>query len=144
VSDAVHCVAELEAVLVPPLQAAAEQLRREYPSFKFNVWSWSVGGATAYQGHDTGLECMLPDASNHEADCVAVVVGTKHLTTEPILVEASVVWGNGHHPEQGVELIETPVPLTPESLRAVASRLPELLAVFRNALQAWSLRNASA
>ena len=137
-------VAELEATLLPLFREEAELVRREYPGFIFNVWSSSVGSATTYQGHNLGLECIFPDAADHEADCVAACVGVKHLTTEPMLSEVEVEWGSGNHPEVGLELLERAVPLTREALHDVAARLPEFFVVFRTALQAWASRSTSA
>jgi len=140
----VQHVAELEATLLPLFQEEAEQVRREYPAFKFNVWSSSVGGATTYQGHDIGLECIFPDAADHEADCVAACVGVKHLTTEPMLSEVEVEWGSGNHPEVRLDLLEHAVPLTREALHNVVAQLPELFIAFRTALQAWASRSTRA
>ena len=72
------------------------------------------------------------------------MVGVKHITTEPKLSEASVEWGNGHHPECALELLEHPVALTEERLEQTAMRFPELLRVFTSALQAWSARGSDA
>lgn len=137
-------LAELEAKLLPLFREAAERIGQEHPSFKFQVFSSSVGGATAYQGHNLGLECMFPDAGDHEADCVAASVRVMHLTTEPMLSEVGVEWGSGQHPDVRVEFVEHAAPLTQGSLDEVATRLPELFAVFRAPLQAWGSRNASA
>ena len=63
-----HAVTELERVFLPLLQEAERVAASEYPQFKFNVGSSSVGGLTAYQGHTVWLECTFPDAADHEAD----------------------------------------------------------------------------
>ena len=139
-----HAVTELERVFLPLLQEAERVAASEHPQFKFNVGSSSVGGLTAYQGHTVWLECMFPDASDDEADSVAIMVGVKHITTEPKLNEASVAWGNGYHPEYTLELFEQPVALTEEQLQQTAMRFPELLRVFKSALQAWSARGSDA
>jgi len=85
-------LAELEAKLLPLFREAAERIGQEHPSFKFQVFSSSVGGATAYQGHNLGLECMFPDAGDHEADCVAASVRVMHLTS---LCFQRLVWSGG-------------------------------------------------
>ena len=139
-----HAVTELERVFLPLLQEAERVAASEHPQFKFNVGSSSVGGLTAYQGHTVWLECTFPDAADHEADSVAIMVVVKHITTEPKLSEASVEWGNGHHPEFALELLEHPVALTEEQLRETAMRFPELLRAFKSAIQAWSARGSDA
>ena len=139
-----HAVTELERVFLPLLQEAERVASSEYPQFKFNVGSSSVGGLTEYQGHTVWLECTFPDAADDEADSLAIMVGVKHITTEPKLSEASVEWANGHHPEHALELLEHPVALTEEQLQETAMRFPELLRVFRSALQAWSARGSNA
>jgi hypothetical protein len=139
-----HAVTELERVFLPLLQEAERAAASEFPRFKFNVGSASVGGLTAYQGHTVWLECTLPDAADHEADSVAIIVGVKHITTEPKLSQASVGWGNGNHPECALELLEHPVALTEEQLQGTAARFPEQLVAFKSALQAWSARGSNA
>ena len=139
-----HAVTELERVFLPLLQEARRVAVSEYPQFKFSVGSSSVGGLTAYQGHDVWLECMFPDAAHQEADSIAIVVGVKHISTEPKLSEASVGWGNGQHPEYALELLEHPMALTEHQLQEIAMRFPELLRVFRGALQAWGVRGSDA
>jgi hypothetical protein len=133
-------VEDLEARFLPWFRDAAEQLRLQFPNYKFMVWSSSVGGATTYQGHNLGVECLFPDAADHEADCVAAYVGVKHLTTEPQLAAVCVEWGNGQHPDVRVEFVEDDTPLDSQSMDEAASRLPELLRVFRAAVDAWLSR----
>lgn len=133
-------VAQLEAFFLPLLQEEEKRLSAEYPTFKFNVWSLSVGGHTDYQGHDVGIECTFPDAIDDEADSVALIVGVKHLTTAPVICEASVGWGSGEHPQVASDLLETPIPLSQEALQALATQLPALLQTFWEALQAWGSR----
>ena len=133
-------VAKLEAFFLPLLQQEEKRLSAEYPMFKFNVWSWSVGGRTDYQGHDVGIECTFPDATGNEADCVALIIGVNHLTSVPQICEASVGWGSGQHPEVTTDLVETPIPFSQEALQRLVGLLPTLLQTFRQALQAWGSR----
>ena len=139
-----HAVTELERIFLPLLQGAERVAASEYPQFKFNSGSSSVGALTEYKGHSVWLECTFPDAADHEADSVAILVGVKHITTEPKLCEASVEWGNGQHPEYVLELLEHPVALTEHQLQQTATRFPELLRVFKNALEAWGVRGSNA
>lgn len=134
-------VVELEQAFLPLLRDAEHSVAAEYPKFRFNVGASSVGGQTEYQGHIVWLECLFPDAAENEADLVSILVGAKHVTTEPKLCEASVAWGNGQHPQVSVELLEQPLQLTELSLQQTAARFPELLAVYRRALQAWVARS---
>jgi hypothetical protein len=135
---------QLETALLPLLRIAEREVAREYPKYKFGTGSSSVGGLTSYQGHHVWLECMFPDAADQEADSVALMVGAEHITSEPQLCEASVEWGNGHHPDIAIELLAEPVAFTEQALQRVAARLPELLAVFRKAIHAWAVRRSDA
>lgn len=139
-----HIVAQLENTFLPLLLAAKGQAESAYPQFEFNVGASSVGGRTEYQGHNVWLECTFPDAADHEADLVSLLIGVKHITTEPKICEASVEWGNGHHPKVGLELLESPTPFTEQALQQTAARFPELLRVFHRALEAWAARGADA
>ena len=136
-------VAKLERAFLPLLQEAERATASEYPEFKFNVGSSSVGGLTEYKGHIVWLECRFPDAADHEADSVAISVGVKHITTDPKLCEASLEWGNGQHPQVTLELLEQPVALTEQSLLEATVRFPELVHAFHRALQAWVGRRYS-
>jgi hypothetical protein len=142
--EASRVVVEMEQLLLPRFREAAAGLASEYPQYKFQLWSASTGGATEYQGHDLGVECSFPDAEDHEADCVAAYVGVKHLTTEPLLCEACVEWGKGDHPDVRCELLESPLPATEAALQRIQGMIPGLIAVFRQALHAWSARGADA
>lgn len=135
---------QLEAAFLPLLRVAERELGREYPNYKLSTGSSSAGGLTSYQGHNVWLECVFPDAADHEADSLALMVGAKHITTEPQLCEASVEWGSGHHPAISVELLAEPVAFSEQALQRVSVRLPELLAVFRKAIQAWAARAGNA
>jgi hypothetical protein len=135
---------QLEAALLPLLRIAEREVAREYPQYKFGAGSSSVGGFTSYQGHHVWLECMFPDAADHEADSLALMVGAKHITTEPQLCEASVEWGNGQHPDVTIELLTEPVVFTEAALQGVVALLPKLLGVFRKAIHAWAVRRRDA
>ena len=136
--------AELERVFLPLLRQEQSTIAAHYPQFEFSTQAGPVGGATSYQAHFVWLNCIFPDATPEEADVVSVSVGAMHLATEPKLCEASVSWGHGRHPPREVELIAEPVAFTPEALSQVAARMPELLAVFRSAVQGWQARNGDA
>lgn len=135
-----HAVIGLERIFLPLLQGAERMVASEYPQFKFSSGSSSIGGLTEYKAHGVWLECEFPDAADHEANSVAIMIVVKHITTEPKLCEASVGWGQGQHPEHQIELLEHPVALTKQELQQIAVRFPELFRVFRNALAAWNLR----
>jgi hypothetical protein len=139
-----QAVIEFERIFLPLLQEAERVCASEYPDFKFNSGTSSVGGLTEYQGHCAWLECVFPDAADHEADSVAIMVGVKHITTEPKLCEASVGWAHGQHPDHVIELLDHPVALTSHQLQKTATLFPELLHVFRNSLEAWGARASNA
>ncbi|MGN6150842.1 MAG: hypothetical protein ACTHOH_02390 [Lysobacteraceae bacterium] len=127
-------VQEIEKRVLPRLHEAKDALEREFPSLRFNVWSFAVGGATPYQGHKVVLGCIFPDAADHVADNVAIVIGVKRLTTGPLLCEASVDWGHGCHPDISVELLPHPVAYSTAALNAILARLDELVGCFRSAV----------
>ncbi|MFD0724563.1 hypothetical protein ACFQ0E_03015 [Lysobacter brunescens] len=127
-------VQELEEAFLPRLDAAKEMLEREFPSFHFNVWSSSTGGLTSYQGHDVGLECLFPGTPDELADNVAIIIGVKHLTTAPLLCDASVGWGHGSAPGIHIDLLPNPVAFSTAELNAVSARFGLLISVFRSAL----------
>lgn len=135
-----HAVAALERIFLPLLKEAEEMTASEYPKFEFNSGSSSIGSLTDYKAHCVWLECVFPDAADHEANSVAIMITVMHITTEPKLCEASVGWGQGQHPEHTIELLEHPIVLTEHQLQQTAMHFPELLRVFRNALKAWDLR----
>ena len=127
-------VQELEEMFLPRLREVNDALERVFPLLRFNVWSSSVGGSTPYQGHDVGLECIFPDTPDDLADNVAIVIGVKHLTTAPLLCEASVCWGQGWHPEISAGLLPNPVAYSTAELNAISARLDELVECFRSAV----------
>jgi hypothetical protein len=135
-----NVVAELENFFLPLLREAEQCFAAEYPAFKFQVWFSSTGGRTAYQGHDLGLECLFPDASTDEANCLVLTIGVMYLTSEPKLCDASVGWGTGDHPDTSINLIDNPLPFTREALLTVGARFPEIVAIFQEALEAWISR----
>ena len=59
------------------------------------------------------------------------------------LCEVSVEWGHGQHPEHMIELLDHPVALTVAQLQQTAMRFPDLLRVFRSALEAWRQRGSN-
>ena len=83
-------IALLEGRFLPPLNEAHAVVSSEYPAYNFKVWSSGVGSKTEYQGHNLGLECFLPDATDDEADNFALLIGAMYLTTEPMICEAPV------------------------------------------------------
>src|SRR5688572_18436967 len=107
-----NAVAELERLFMPLLKAAEQRCAARYPAFRFNVGSSPVGSLTSYQGHNVWLECLFPDAADNESDNVALIIDVMHLTTEPLICDASVTWSSGHSPAASVDLLDSPVALT--------------------------------
>src|SRR6185369_2832057 len=107
------------------------RLRRRYPRLKIDTWSSPVGSLSEYQGHDVGIDCLNPYAPPDETDNVALSIGVKHLTTDPILCEASVCWGAGGPPTGApaihLDLLPEPVPWSLAALEVIEARLPELI-----------------
>ena len=137
-----NSIALLEERFLPLLNEAHAAISSEYPAYKFEILSFAVGSNTQYQGHRLGLECVLPDATDDEADNFALLIGMMHLTTEPLICEACVEWSQGGHPDIHIELLSEPLPFSAESIDQIASRLTELLSVFRRALHAWQIRSS--
>ena len=78
------------------------------------------------------LDCFFPDALPQEADNVAICIGVKHLTTKPMLCDASVEWGNPGGTE--LDLLEEPVPCTSAAIEACAEAAPRLFEALRIAV----------
>lgn len=136
-------VSDLEGFYLPMFRQAERQFTSAFPKFKFHVWSSSVGRATEYQGHSVGLECVFPDATDEEADCLCMSIAVWHITTKPELLQASVDWGAGGHPDIWIELLENPVDFTQASMAQVESQFPVMVSTFHQALLAWSARGTN-
>jgi len=128
------CVGELRARLLPLLRQWERQLSAEHPEVDVTVWDRPVGSLTQWQGHDIGLNCLLPNAAPDQPDNVALSVGLNHLNGTPMLCSADVVWG---HPSGTVEsdVLPGPVPFSADALDDVLTHLPELLAALQDALR---------
>ncbi|MHC4743978.1 MAG: hypothetical protein ACYS8Z_18830 [Planctomycetota bacterium] len=118
-----------------------DQYQAAYPHYTFNVWSSGEGSLTSWQGHDLGIECGFPGAEDTQADCVALSIAVKHLTTEAELYGASVDWGEGSAPDIDIELIWDSVPFTDESLEEIEGKFNLLEEVFQKAVEAWENQN---
>ena len=132
-SDAVR---DLEKLFLPRLEKFKKECSDALPKLKFIVWSSSIGGQTDYQGHNLGIECLFPEATDEQADTVAIIVGIKHLTTTPLLCDASVEWGHGWHPEVAIDLLPEPVLYTSETLNSIFLQFEKLQDVFLAAVNA--------
>lgn len=129
----VGVVDELERRFLARLEESAAQLQRQYPQLTINTWSSATGSLTEYQGHDIGIDCLDPEAPQGEPDNLCLIIGVKHLTTEPLLCEACVGWGAGG-PADGLDVLPEPVPWSPATLQMVDDRLPDLLQSLREEL----------
>jgi hypothetical protein len=69
-----NVIETLEARYLPLLNQAAARLGEKHPTFKVNVGSGSVGGATTFQGHDVYLEAFRPDGADPEPNCLALQI----------------------------------------------------------------------
>lgn len=127
-------VEEIESRFLPHLKEALVTLQREFPTFKFNTWSGPVGSLTEYQGHDIGIDCLLPDAPKDEPDNIALSIGLMHLTTTPKLCNANVCWGAPNAVLE-MDLLKEPVPYSPAAVCSVEDQLPELIEALRVALR---------
>jgi hypothetical protein len=127
-------VEQLENRLMPPLKQAVAVLQREFLSFRIAIWSSSVGSLTQYQGHDVGIDCLLPDAPPEQPDNVCLSIGVRHVTTTPEICDASVCWGA---PSGDIELdvVDEPLPFSAEMMSRIEAELPRLVDALRIALR---------
>ena len=131
-------VEKLEERFLPLCANAKDQLVSIYPKYNFHIWSSSVGGATTLQGHNLGLEVRFPEADPEDANTVAIVIGLRHLTTEPEIDDVSVSWGVGVAPTEGTEIVEEPVFFNEANLKRIEKEFPTLLDAFEKAIAAYS------
>ena len=136
-------VSQLEATFLPLLNQAIGELTRDFPRLVFRVWSSSTGSETSYQGHDLGIECKFPDAQSEETNCVAMEVGIWHIAASPEFNSFGVVWCHGNAPSDSDELLDRPIPVSPQSLSQLATAFPNLEAAFRRAIDAWTSRSSN-
>ena len=134
-------VEALESRFLALCQVARDDFAARYPQHRFNVWSSSVGGRTDYQGHNLGIEALFSGTRAAQADCVALSIGIKHITSSPEISEACVTWGAGSSPEIDSDLLDEPIPLNEENLDLVESNFPKLLQVFDSAVAAYRSEN---
>ena len=124
----------LELRLLPILDAAAAQLRRDFPTFRISTEAHSVGRLTERQGHMIAISCLMPEiVAKDAADLVDLVVEIQHLTTEPELSDLYLCWG---HPSGRIELdlLPAPVLLDEKAWQLAEQSVPVLVEALRNAL----------
>ena len=90
-----------------------------------------------------GIEAVFPNALPDQANTVAILIGLKHLTTQPLICDAHVEWGAGSHPDIDLYLIEEPIPYSVEELDNLAAQFPKLLSVFENAIMTFERGGAA-
>ena len=129
-------VAELERRFLPRLEAVATELQAEFPQFQIITWSSPTGSLTAYQGHDLGIDCLLPDAQPDQTYTMCLIIGVMHLTTTPKICDAAASGGPGP-PYTKLDLLDAPIPFSLEALERIEAQLPRLVEVLRTALQRW-------
>jgi hypothetical protein len=128
-------VQDLETRFLTRLEGYAEPLRSDFPNIKVEVWSWSVGSLTDFQGHNLGIDCTMPDVPLNRPNNIALIIEVMHLTTEPRLCDAIVCWG---HPSGAVEaalIRDGALPYNESTISIVEERLDELVAALREALR---------
>jgi len=129
-----EAIATLERRLLPRLQSAAQDLRREFPAVRIRTESSSVGGKTSLQGHHVAISCIVADdRPREEPDLVDLVIGIRHLTTNPELESLYVCWG---HPSGHIELelLDNPIPLDDAAWAAAEAAVPKLVDAMREAI----------
>src|SRR5262249_30961204 len=110
-------------------------LSREFPSVRIRTESSSVGSKTSLQGHHVAISCIVADdRPREEPDLVDLLVGIRHLTTEPELESLYVCWG---HPSGYVELelLDRPVPLDDAAWSSAEAAVPRLVEALRSAIK---------
>jgi hypothetical protein len=134
-----NVVETLEARYLPLLNQVAARLREKHPTFKFNVGSGSVGGATTFQGHDVYLEAFRPDNADPEPNCLALEICVRDLPGTPTLCTLDVAWGgDGIPPTDGLDLLSADVVFAPDVLRMIDEALPRLEDHFDRCLCDWA------
>ncbi|MCP3143012.1 hypothetical protein [Pyxidicoccus xibeiensis] len=126
-------VSVLRSRLLPVLERWAEELALAHPEMQVKTWDWTVGTLTDWQGHDFGIDCLLPGRPPDESDSVALSVAFKHLDRAPLIHSADVVWG---HPsgQCEAELYAEPVEFSDAQVERLMARLPGLLTALKVAL----------
>ena len=66
-------VGQLEQAFMPRPQEIAGSAEWVRSGAKLTEWSYSVGGATSFDGHSLGVEALLPDRPAHAPDNVALL-----------------------------------------------------------------------
>jgi hypothetical protein len=127
-------VSQFRASLLPILQIWEQELRREYPDVTINIYDWSVGSRTDWNGHSIGIDCIFKKAAPDSPDNLALEVSLKHVHKAPSLVSADVVWG---HPSGYVEASVLPecVEFSPDHFAELIKRLPELFPALKQAIR---------
>jgi hypothetical protein len=128
----VDVVQILEQRFLKRFRDYAAQLEIDFVHVRATARSYSVGSLTPFQGHTISLECFFPDASPEESDNVAICIGVKHLKTEPMLCNASVEWGE--HGGTELDLLEEPLPCSPEAIETIEAAVPQLFDALRTAI----------
>ena len=126
-------IKEIIKSVKPKLEQHAQELRVMFPNIVITVWNSNTGSLTNYKGYDIGIDCFLHDVKNGQADNVALSIDLKHLTTDPKIVAAGVVWG---HPSGFVEksLLTEQVPYSKDELKKLIKNLPILCDALKKAL----------
>jgi hypothetical protein len=133
-----NVVGTLEARYLPLLNQAAARLCEKHPTFKVNVGSGSVGGATTFQGHHLYLEAFRPDSADPEPNCVALEICVRDLPGTPMLCTLGVACGgDGIPPIDGLDLLPANVVFAPDALRIIDEALPRLEDHFDRCLCDW-------
>ena len=125
-------VSQLRSSLLPILQDLEQELRREHLDVTTNIYDWSVGQLTSWQGHDIGLECIFKDVAPERPDHIVLSVGLKHLHEAPSIDSADVMWGDGTFE---ASILPASVEFSPDRLSRLIERMPELLSAFRQAIR---------
>lgn len=125
-------VSQLRASLLPTFKVWEQELRREYPDVRINIYDYSVGALTEWNGHDIGIDCIFQEAAPESPDNLALSVSLNHLQKAPSLVSAEVVWGNGY-----IETCVLPasVEFSADHLAELIERLPELFTALKQAIR---------
>ena len=133
-----NVVATLEARYLPLLNQAAARLGEKHPTFKVNVGSASVGGATRFQGHHLYFEASRPESADPEPNCLALEICVRSLPGTPTLCTLGVAWGgDGIPPADGLDLLPADIVFAPDALRIIDEALPQLEDHFDRCLCDW-------
>lgn len=131
-------IAQFESECLPQFESIAIALRSRHPSFRIVVGAGSVGGNTAFQGHNAYIDCDREGSTKPEPNCVALEVCIRDLDRVPTLCSLGIAWGaDGIAPCNSTDHLPDSMLWNEDASRLIHSRLPTLESELEFCLKAW-------